>query len=796
MITATALAQNTDHPTGSRITPPTINVVAPVGIARGTTAEITIEGLNLAKAGAIYFSEPGIKGRIVRIKELPDLPDIRLGSNGTPSTIDVGPLPPRNQVTVELDVAPDANVGVVKFRLLTPLGSGPEGQFLVEPYYGESADKEPNDTPENAIEAYLPSILAGTISKPGDVDYYKIQVKAGEELAFENAAMQIGSALQPVVAILSEDNTVLREFGYETTAGAGVFSYRFEKAGAYYIRISDYQRSGRVSNFYRYKVGKFPVAARAYPLGLRKDETKEVTLFGPGIGGQKVMVKGEPSPEDESAVILRPKTANGRTFNDLKLALGDEPEVESAGRNLSLATAQPVTLPVTINGRIAKPAEAHYFRFAARKGQPIVFEVHARRLESELDSEIEVLDANGKPVERATVRAVAETFTTLRDHDSASRGIRIQSWNSFAVGDYLLIGSEIVRIEALPRGPDDDFIAESFGGQRMAYFGTSSEAHAIDRAVYKVQIHPPATQFAPNGLPLVRLYCRNDDGGPGYGKDSYLQFTTPADGEYLARIGDVRGDGGENHAYRLSARSPKPDFRLSVTPRNPNVPRGGFIPLTVTAFRMDDFDGPVEISLEGLPAGLHATKAVIGQGQINTTVLLSAEEDIELDHAVGLKVMGRARINGRQVAHAANPEDKTKLVALMPKPDILMTAETKEVVLEPGGKAGISVSVARQRDYGGRVPVLVLNLPPRVRVLDVGLNGVLLNEDETRRSFTLEALASAEPVEQVIYVAGAVETRSPLQSVYAAPQAIRLVVKPRPSQAADAERGRQAERNP
>ena len=78
-----------------------------------------------------------------------------------------------------------------------------------------------------------------------------------------------------------------------------------------------------------------------------------------------------------------------------------------------------------------------------------------------------------------------------------------------------------------------------------------------------------------------------------------------------------------------------------------------------------------------------------------------------------------------------------------------------------------------------RIPVEVRNLPPRVRVLDVGLNGVLITEDESRRTFTIEALPSAEPVEQMIYVAGSVETRSVQQSSYASPQAIRLRVAPK-----------------
>src|SRR2546421_193939 len=76
---ASAFGANKDSPTGNRTTPPTITSVAPQGVARGATVEITVEGLNLAKASAIYFSQPGITARILRVKELPDLPDIRLG---------------------------------------------------------------------------------------------------------------------------------------------------------------------------------------------------------------------------------------------------------------------------------------------------------------------------------------------------------------------------------------------------------------------------------------------------------------------------------------------------------------------------------------------------------------------------------------------------------------------------------------------------------------------------------------------------------------------------------------------
>jgi hypothetical protein len=264
-------AAEIDSPSGRRTTPPILKSVSPLGVARGTTAELTIEGLNLANATAIYFSRSGITGRVVRVKELPDLPDIRLGSNGTPSTIDLGPLPPRNQVTVEVDVDPAADIGPVSFRLQTPLGTSAVGRFLIEPYYGESPDKEPNDTPDTAFETMLPTILTGVISRPGDVDYFKVRAKAGESVVFDNGAALIGSTLQPVVAIVTEDQSVLAEFGAAGGLRAETFAYQFAAPGTYFIRVSDYQNSGKPTNFYRIVAGRFPVVTGAYPLGRKKE---------------------------------------------------------------------------------------------------------------------------------------------------------------------------------------------------------------------------------------------------------------------------------------------------------------------------------------------------------------------------------------------------------------------------------------------------------------------------------------------------------------------------------------------
>lgn len=59
------------------------------------------------------------------------------------------------------------------------------------------------------------------------------------------------------------------------------------------------------------------------------------------------------------------------------------------------------------------------------------------------------------------------------------------------------------------------------------------------------------------------------------------------------------------------------------------------------------------------------------------------------------------------------------------------------------------------------MPCSIENLPPGVRVVNVGLNGVLVTEAQTSRTFTLRAEDWAEAIDQPIYVVAEVESNSP-----------------------------------
>ena len=105
-------------------------------------------------------------------------------------------------------------------------------------------------------------------------------MKAGQELTFDNSAAQVGSQLQPVVAILTPDSSVLKEFGTDGGTSTVMFGHKFEKAGDYYVRITDYQQKGSAAHFYRIKVGEFPLVTSVYPLGLKAGATTQLHTRG------------------------------------------------------------------------------------------------------------------------------------------------------------------------------------------------------------------------------------------------------------------------------------------------------------------------------------------------------------------------------------------------------------------------------------------------------------------------------------------------------------------------------------
>jgi hypothetical protein len=267
--------------------------------------------------------------------------------------------------------------------------------------------------------------------------------------------------------------------------------------------------------------------------------------------------------------------------------------------------------------------------------------------------------------------------------------------------------------------------------------------------MYKVSLHPPGTVFPPNGFPVFTLFYRNDDGGPGYGRDSRLLFDVPESGEYRVRVRDARGLGGPRFGYRLTIRPPRPDFTIRFTPASPSVWKGGSVPVALTAERLDGYDGPIRVRFDDLPPGLSIPPTTIEAEAFTTAVPLFADALAKLpDKAPRLKLVAEADLPGQKLVH----EFQGEAPKLADPGDLVTTTEQTEVSIRPGGQLQLTVHVERRNGFAGRVPVEVRGLPHGVRVLDIGLNGILITERETQRTIVLQAETWVPPATRPIIV--------------------------------------------
>jgi hypothetical protein len=749
------------------IIPPAIAKVWPPGMQRGHTATFTIDGRSLTGAKEILFDSPGITAKISAITEVPEkITGARAGVDLVAQVARGKKETAKLEVTATKDVEP----GIHKFRIQTPLGTSNMAVIAIDSLPEINAhEKSSAGSPAEPQRVELPATLVGTLRAPGDADNYNFEGTAGEELVFQVVASQIDSKLQSLLVLRDSSGKQLAEAGQNENSPDAVLSYKLPAQGVYTLSIADREKGGGMDHFYRVHAGPLPYITGVFPLGVRAGEPGQVSVSGVNLGDTHQVAVHPPKRADGWTTLpLEMKGGQESSLNKLMLAVGNEPEILEREPNDSVDHAQVVSLPMTVNGhinavtKVGGKSDEDYFRFHAKKGQSLGIQVAAARLDSPLDSVIEVLDARGNPIPRATVRCQNQTTTTLADRDSRTTGMRLVSTSGLHEGDYLMIGDELDRIAVIPDQPDADILTEGIDGLRRAFLGTSPGVRAINTPVYKAEILPTSAKFPPNGLPVFHLVWRNDDGGPGYGADSRLDFVAPEDGDYILHLKDVRDLDGADYAYRLTIRDAHPDYRLQADPENPNIPQGGSIPISVIADRLAGYEGPIEIQMQGLPPGVSAGKATIPAGQISTVVVLSAGTNASAGALPSpIKIVGHANVAGHDLVRVANADAPLQLASVIPPPDVLVTAEPAQLAIQPGKSVTVTLHVERQNGFKGRVPCSVENLPPGVRVVNVGLNGVLVTESQSSRTFTLRAEDWAKPIIQPVYVVGRVESNSP-----------------------------------
>ena len=443
-----------------RLAAPRIGYVYPAGGQVGTTFTVTVGGEYLADTAEAEWSGAGITAKILGLQrplsgkeaqelreEAEKLRGKRQASraNAPVAAANAEPKPvwtPEDEkraqelrlklaynlnrqtapaiseaVTLEVSVAADTARGVREVRLRTPNGlSNPlvfqVGQLpeFTEPAAPPNTAPAENRNPDAARPRKtgaermisLPAIVNGQIL-PGEVDRIRFAAKAGQKLTMAvNAralipylADAVPGWFQATLALFDEKGHELAYDGSFRCNPDPVLFYEIRADGDYVIEIKDSLYRGRQDFVYRIAVGELPFITDIYPLGGRAGTKTEVQVHGWNLPESRAVMDGQGRPPGQLELAVR---RDNQLSNTVAFALDAEPDVGEAEPNDDEAHAQKLALPAIVNGRIDRPGDRDVFCFEGRAGRDVVIEVFARRLNSPLDSILQLTDASGKQI--------------------------------------------------------------------------------------------------------------------------------------------------------------------------------------------------------------------------------------------------------------------------------------------------------------------------------------------------------------------------------------------------------------
>jgi len=225
-------------------------------------------------------------------------------------------------------------------------------------------------------------------------------------------------------------------------------------------------------------------------------------------------------------------------------------------------------------------------------------------------------------------------------------------------------------------GDSDWYVFEAAKGNRFAVEVLAERIDAVaDVALVVEQVSRDA-----KGKEQVKVVVEQDDPPRRFThppcdfetSDPRLVFTADRSGSYRLGVRNLVGGSFADTAavYRLTIRPPAADFHLLAAvgdlgtnpgegedttlhvPTIPRLRRGGRVPIVVQVHRVDGFDGPVTLGVDGLPPGVTCQPVGIAAGVDEGAVVLEAGADVAAWRGP-IRVFGTARIGTEDRRHAA-----------------------------------------------------------------------------------------------------------------------------------------------
>ncbi|MCY2926456.1 MAG: peptidase, partial [Planctomycetota bacterium] len=223
--------------------------------------------------------------------------------------------------------------------------------------YRETESELITDRTETGLT--LPVVINGQIM-PGDIDRFKFSARKGQRLLISAAARELIPYISDAVpgwfqAVITLYDPAGKELAYADHYGFQadpVLLCEIPADGEYVVEIRDSLYRGREDFVYRLTVGELPFITGLFPLGGQAGAKTYVALTGWNLPAAELT-------EELHAPGVHPLSIGQGEHgsNTMPFAVDSLPDCVEKEPNDQPATAQPITLPVIVNGRIDRPGD-------------------------------------------------------------------------------------------------------------------------------------------------------------------------------------------------------------------------------------------------------------------------------------------------------------------------------------------------------------------------------------------------------------------------------------------------------
>lgn len=677
---------------------PSLSLILPRGVQRGTEAELVFHGARLDDAAEIFFYSPGFE--VLSLE------------------------PSATAVKARVRVAADCRLGEHVAQVRTRSGISEFRTFYVG-LFATVPEKEPNS--DFASPQPIPlNITVEGVADNEDVDYFVVEAKKGQRISADIEAMRLGTTLfDPYVAILDQrrfelvasDDTPLV---YQDAAVSVVAP----EDGRYVIEVREASYEGNGNCRYRLHVGTFPLPRAVYPPGGKRGEPVEVTFLGDPAGPirQHIVV-----PADEGPIAVHAADASGMASTGNLFRPFDHGNVLEQEPNDAFAQATAAELPLAFNGIIQQEGDADCFVFEAKKGQTWEVECYARRVRSPLDPVMSLYYADGRGIAgnddsrgpdsyiRFTVPEDGKYIVRVTDHlgrggpefiyrieltpvaPSLSLSIpRVDQYSQYRQTIYVARGN---RFGAVINASRVNFGGELQLAPSALPQGVSLVADPMPASVSAMPVVFEAAADAPLGGMLVDLTARCTDPN------------VPVVGRFTNRADMILGPPGQSLYWTTTVNRlavavvEELPFRLEIQQPKAPLVRDGVMQLRVIAHRNEGFTKPIQVELPFRPPGVGAASSIqIPEGQSEALYPLNAAGNAA-EGNWGIFVLGSADVNGQ-----AWVSSQLARLTIAPQPVSLQMDRTS---CEQGQTAHILGRLTVNTPFEGQATAKLLGLPAK-----------------------------------------------------------------------------------